>query len=71
MRTLSGGGGDRAVNLIMDPREERQVAEPYNTWGQYRLDVVTEFQASVQKFSNVPVGAQNDYAPQATAQLTK
>jgi hypothetical protein len=45
----------KLVNLIMEPREEMQVAEPYNTWSQFMLDIVTAFQASTARFPNVPV----------------
>ena len=40
-----------------------QVAEPYTTWSQFMLDIVTAFQASTQRFPNVPVGTRDDYAP--------
>lgn len=54
----------RIVNLITDPREERQVAEPYNTWIQYpMLKVVTDFQKSVNQYPNVPLGAPDSYRP--------
>ena len=53
----------KLVNLIQDPREERQAAEPYNTWTQFLLGVVLRFQASVQQFPNVPVGAPDNYTP--------
>ena len=42
---------------------EVQVAEPSNTWSQFMLDIVTAFQASTQRFPNVPVGTGDDYAP--------
>ena len=38
----------KVVNLTMDPREERNVAEPFNTWTQYPvMKVVTDFTRSV------------------------
>lgn len=53
----------KLVNLIQDPREERQAAEPFNTWTQFLLGVVLRFQASVKQFPNVPVGAPDNYQP--------
>ena len=45
----------KVVNLITDPREERQVAEPYNTWTQYpMMRVLADFQKSVKQYPNVP-----------------
>ena len=54
----------KIVNLIRDPRETRQVAEPYNGWLQFPfMEMLTSFQASVQRYPNVPMGAKDDYAP--------
>ncbi len=54
----------KVVNLITDPREERQVAEPYNTWIQYpMMKVLADFQKSVKQYPNVPLGAPDSYKP--------
>ncbi len=54
----------KVVNLITDPREERNVAEPYNTWLQYPMGkVLIDFQRSVKQYPNVPVGAPDSYQP--------
>ena len=54
----------KVVNLITDPREERQAAEPYNTWTQYPfMRVLGRFRRSVKAFPNVPVGAPDGYRP--------
>ena len=52
------------VDLITDPREERNVAEPYNTWLQYPgMKLLVEFQQSMLKHPNVPLGAPDSYSP--------
>jgi arylsulfatase A-like enzyme len=54
----------KVVNLITDPREKRQVAEPYNNWLQYPfMNLLGRFQHSVKQFPNVPLGAPDTYAP--------
>ena len=53
----------KVVNLVQDPREERQAAEPYNTWTQFMLDILVQFQLSARQYPHVPVGAPNDYQP--------
>ena len=53
----------KLVNLIQDPREERQAAEPHNTWTQFILDVLVRFQISAKQYPHVPVGALDDYRP--------
>jgi arylsulfatase len=51
-------------NLVQDPRETRQVAEPLNTWLQYPgMGVLIGYQRSLQIQPNIPVGAPDDYAP--------
>ena len=53
----------KVVNLVQDPREELQVAEPHNTWGQYVLDIAVRFQLSAAQRPHVPLGAPDDYRP--------
>lgn len=54
----------KVVDLITDPREERNVAEPYNTWLQYPgMKLLVEFQQSMLKHPNVPLGAPDSYSP--------
>jgi len=54
----------KVVDLITDPREERQVAEPYNTWVQYPgMKLLVEFQKSMVMHPNVPLGAPDSYSP--------
>jgi arylsulfatase len=54
----------RIVDLIRDPREERQVAEPYNTWIQFPfMEMITAFAASEKKSPHVPMGAPDSYRP--------
>ena len=54
----------KVVDLIRDPREERQAAEPGNAWIQFAgMPVLNNFLASTKRFPNVPVGAPDDYAP--------
>jgi arylsulfatase len=51
-------------NLVQDPRETRQAAEPLNDWLQYPgMGIVAEFQRSLQAQPNIPVGAPDNYAP--------
>jgi hypothetical protein len=52
------------VDLIRDPREERNVAEPSNAWLQFKaIPLMLQFLGSTKTFPNVPVGAGNDYQP--------
>jgi arylsulfatase len=54
----------KVVDLITDPREERNVAEPYNTWIQYPgMNLLIGFQKSMMMNPNVPLGAPDSYAP--------
>jgi hypothetical protein len=54
----------KVVDLTRDPRETRQVAEPYNTWIQYPITkLLLDYQRSLKKYPNVPIGAQDSYAP--------
>jgi len=54
----------KVVDLITDPREERNVVEPYNTWVQYPgTKLLVDFQQSVMKYPNVPLGAPDSYSP--------
>jgi len=53
----------KLVNLIQDPREERQAAEPYNTWTQFIMGDLIQFQVSAAQYPHVPVGARDDYRP--------
>ncbi len=54
----------KVVNLITDPREERQVVEPYNNWLAYPfMQMRGHFEESIKKFPNVPPGAPDTYAP--------
>jgi arylsulfatase len=54
----------KLVDLITDPREERNVAEPNNTWLQYpMMKLIVDFQQSMMKYPNVPLGAPDSYAP--------
>lgn len=58
----------KVINLTMDPREERNVAEPFNTCTQYPvMKVVTDFLESVGRYPNVPLGAPDDYHPSPAA----
>ena len=52
------------VNLIQDPGETRQVAEPDNGWIQYPFTkVMKDWMGSVEKYPHVPLGAPDDYRP--------
>lgn len=54
----------KVVNLTQDPREERQVVEPYNAWLQYPgIGLITEFENSKRIQAHVPVGAPDSYVP--------
>ncbi|MBW4690901.1 MAG: arylsulfatase [Lyngbya sp. HA4199-MV5] len=54
----------KVVDLTRDPRETRQVAEPYNTWLYYpTTKLVRDYQSSLKKYPNVPLGAPNSYVP--------
>ena len=54
----------KVVDLITDPREERNVVEPYNTWVQYPgTKLLVDFKQSVMKYPNVPLGAPDSYSP--------
>ena len=54
----------KVVDLITDPREERNVAEPYNTWVQYPgMGLLLRFQKSMEMRPNVPLGAPDAYKP--------
>lgn len=54
----------RVVNLLQDPREERQVAEPYNSWVQYPgIGNLVRFKRSQRLQPNIPVGAPDDFVP--------
>ena len=54
----------KLVDLIRDPRETRNVGEPYNGWIQFpMIELALEFQKSMQRYPNVPVGAPDGYEP--------
>jgi arylsulfatase len=54
----------KIVNLIRDPREERQVAEPFNTWTQFPfMDMLLAFEASQKQAPHVPMAAPDSYRP--------
>ena len=54
----------KLVDLITDPREERNVVEPYNTWLQYpMMKLIVDFQQSMVRHPNVPLGAPDSYSP--------
>ena len=54
----------KVVDLVTDPREERNVAQPYNTWLQYPVTkLLVGFQQSMIKYPNVPTGAPDSYSP--------
>ncbi len=51
-------------NLIQDPRETRQAAEPLNDWLQYPgMAIVLGYQRSLQAQPNIPVGAPDSHVP--------
>lgn len=54
----------KVVNLIQDPREERQVVEPYNSWLQYPgIRMIGQYKRSQAMQANIPLGAPDDYIP--------
>lgn len=54
----------KVVNLITDPREERQAVEPYNSWVQYpATKLLVDLQRSMKMHPNVPLGAPDAYVP--------
>ncbi len=54
----------RVVNLVTDPREERQVAEPFNGWLQFPMaGQLAELKRSLQENPVVPMGAPDDWVP--------
>ena len=54
----------KVVDLTRDPRETRQVAEPYNGWLQHVMArFLTDYQASLKQYPNVPMGAPDSYTP--------
>ena len=56
----------KIVNLIQDPREERQVVEPFNAWLQYPgVGIIVDFNKSQALQANIPVGAPNSFVPSA------
>jgi arylsulfatase A-like enzyme len=56
----------KVVNLIQDPREERQAVEPYNAWTQYPgVGVILAYQKSLALQPNVPKGAPDSFSPPA------
>lgn len=56
----------KVVNLIQDPREERQAVEPYNAWTQYPgVGVLLGYQKSLARQPNIPKGAPDSFIPAA------
>lgn len=54
----------KIVDLVRDPRERRQVVEPYNGWLQYPFTkLLLDYQASAKKYPHVPMGAPDSYSP--------
>lgn len=54
----------KVVNLIQDPREQRQAVEPYNAWTQYPgMSVLLDYQKSLALQPNIPKGAPDSYQP--------
>jgi arylsulfatase len=54
----------KLVDLIRDPRETRNLGEPYNGWIQFpMIELALEFQKSMQRYPNVPVGGADGYEP--------
>ncbi len=54
----------KIVDLIRDPRETRQVVEPYNGWLQYPFTkLLVDYQASVKQYPNIRMGAPDSYIP--------
>jgi hypothetical protein len=55
----------RLFNLRSDPREESDIKD-VNPWAIGRFDqIVAEFNASVERFPNVPANARDPYTPPA------
>jgi hypothetical protein len=53
----------RLFNLRSDPREESDIKDA-NPWAIGLFDgIVAEFNASVERFPNVPAGARDPYVP--------
>lgn len=54
----------KVVNLIQDPREERNAIEPNNAWLQYPgIGMIVDFKRSQALQKNVPKGAPDSYVP--------
>lgn len=54
----------KVVDLTRDPREERQVAEPFNGWLQFKaLPLLGHMQATMKTYPNIPVGTPKDFVP--------
>lgn len=54
----------KVVDLTRDPRETRQLAEPYNAWVQFSVTpLLGALQGSMKKFPNIPVGSGNSFVP--------
>lgn len=52
----------KVVDLIKDPQEKRQVAEPYNIWAQYAVSqLIGEYKESLKIEDNIPPGSTNSY----------
>ena len=55
----------KVVNLIQDPREERQVIEPVNSWLQYPgVSMLVKFKQSQALQANIPMGAPDNFVPE-------
>ena len=58
----------KVVDLTRDPRETRQVAEPYNAWLQFPVfKLMGAYLASMKKFPNIPVGSPDTFVPADSA----
>jgi arylsulfatase len=56
-------------NLVRDPRERRQVAEPLNHFLERgAMPIAVRYQQSLRMQANIPVGAPNGYTPAAIKQ---
>lgn len=54
----------KIVNLVQDPREERQAVEPVNAWIQYPgMGVMVGYHKSLALQANIPLGAPDNYTP--------
>ena len=54
----------KVVNLIQDPREERQVVEPHNAWIQYPgIGLMINFKKSLALQPSIPMGAPDNFIP--------